>query len=203
MRKAIQCLLVFAVLALNAKAQSATVNLKFDALEVMNKLKSFSFKPYDGRIRKLNNETFLLTEFDGQNSFYLVKKVKSDWVVYGYIVEDELDLENVKQVGRFLVFEYATQNAVRGNTHSSRFYVIVNPVEATFLALQTYAENESWDDSDDEKASKEVQKESCISKVKFDGLYLRVSRSYKNNCKDCIETGLYKFAKDRFVKLKK
>ncbi len=210
-------ILISALITTSVFAQVNPTNLSFYQMEVVDTLKSFNVKSYTGNIRKVNDNAFVLDNYIEERGIFLIRKVKDKHIVFEAeeIQHLYLTLDKVDVVKDFIIIKYDYSGGARQTTWFNSFYVIINTSNSKIIRLQSEYQYEASDypeqksNESDEKYLKRIEKEgktvseSCTSKIKFDGLFLNVSRTYRNNCKECVETGTYKLVKDEFIKLKR
>jgi len=209
---------ILTLISTNTYAQINPTDLSFYPMEAMDTLKSFNIKSYAGSIKKIDEDTFLLNGYNKEIGAFLVKKIKDKYIVFNAESRAYWSWGDLKVIKSFVVIEYtnggtSTTPGWSVTNWTNSFFQIINTSTLKVINFQSEYQIESSifpkqkrkesDDDYDERRSKESKtvSENCESKIKFDGLYLKASRTYKNGCKVCLETGTYKLVKNKFIKL--
>lgn len=212
-------ILISALITTSVFAQVNPTNLSFYPMEVVDTLKSFNPKKYSYSIKKINDDTFILQGYKNSNSAFFIKRIKNQYIVFDTMGQAHWSLGDLKVIKNFIIIENtnggsSTSAGWAVTTWKNSFFTIINTLNLKVIDFQSEYQTESLifpeqkpketDDDYDERRHKESKhvSESCTSNIKFNGLYLRVSRTYRNGCKVCVETGTYKLVKDKFIKLR-
>jgi|GEM_PF-3401685 len=209
---------ILTLIATNTYAQINPTDLSFYPMEAVDTLKSFNIKSYAGSIKKINEDTFLLNGHNQEIGAFLIKRIKDKYIVFNAESRAYWSWDDLKVIKNFVIIEYtnggtSTTSGWSVTSWTNSFFQIISTSNLKVINFQSVYQIESLifpeqkpkesDDDYDERRSKESKtvSKNCESKIKFDGLYLKASRSYKNSCKVCLETGTYKLVKDKFIKL--
>ncbi|QIL38906.1 hypothetical protein G7074_06200 [Pedobacter sp. HDW13] len=213
MKKLLLITLLFAVE--NIFAQENGTSLSFYNMEAVDTLRNFNPKTYGEDIKKINDNTYITTKSESGDGFFLIRKTGSKYILFDPKTFSEAPaLDEIKMTRNFIVFENTRGGSARETVWRTSNYVIINTLNSKCIEFESEYERETWhmpeqrphesDDNYFKRTNKKAKTrvESCRSQIKFDGLYLRVSRTFKNNCRECLAPGTYRLINEKFVKLK-
>lgn len=185
-------------------------SLNFSPMEAIDTLAIPAVNHLNRPIKAINKEAFIIDTYENVSGLFLVKKIRSNWVVFK--MEFQGFYSDLEIKGDLITYRYYTSGAAQGTTYSYSYFCLVNTTSPSSLALIEESLFESWtlpsdqrpDESDaayEKRSAKETNRreESCSSTIDFDGKCLYVKRKEKKNCNDCLASRKYRLVNGAFM----
>lgn len=145
-------------------------------------------------VDKVNDTFFFTTKYLKEEGLFLIEKRESYWIVYDYndFVSNYVVGKHNKLNNQYVSIEIKVSRSGYGiNLYS--WYLIFDLKNKTYLTLDKSSYNAD---------EKNIVLNKCESIIKFKNNTYTVTRNClpKNECGNCIESGIYKVNNGKFIK---
>lgn len=147
-------------------------------------------------VDKINDNLFFTTEYLENKGLFLIEKKEAYWIVYDYndFVSNYVVSKHHKLNNQYVSIEVKASRSGFGiNLYS--WYLIFDLKNKSYLTL---------DKSSYKADEKNIVLNKCESIIKFKKDIFTITRNCfpKNECGNCIESGIYRVKNGKFIKVK-
>lgn len=178
-----------------AMAQTNDI-MEFQSIRMHDTIKTKQTFKTINEVDKINDTFFFTTKYLKEEGLFLIEKRESYWIVYDYndFASNYVVGKHHKLNNQYESIEINVSRSGYGiNLYS--WYLIFDLKNKTYLSLDKSSYNAD---------EKNIVLNKCESMIKFKNNTFTVIRNClpKNECGNCIESGIYKVKNGKFIKIK-